>query len=188
MKKLIILVLIVGLFLLVRLTSAQTREQTTIQTATFAKGSLTDAVSVSYLNFPWGEVTFNYIEKGTKGSYYGERTWPFAQLDSKIPLTFEGTRLNAGQYALVITPGDESKSMSLSIIPFEGSTFLKAGNIFSPAPKATAVYTKDVAFETVGEVADHMKIELAPNAQGFDMVVNYGNRKLTKSFATAAPK
>jgi len=188
MKKLIILMLIVGLFLLVRLTAAQTRAQTTIHTATFAKGPLTDAVIVSYLNFPWGETSFNYIEKGTKGSYYGERTWPFAQLDSKIPLTFEGTRLNAGQYALVINPGDETKSMSMSIIPFEGATFLKAGNIFSPTPKATAVYTKDVAFETVGEVVDHMKIAVAPNDQGFDLVVNYGNRKLTKSFTTAAPK
>lgn len=186
MKKIVVLMLIIGLFLLVRFSAAQTREQTTIQTATFAKGPLADAVTVSYLNFPWGEVTFNTIEKGVKGSYYGERTWPFAQMNSKIPLTFEGTKLIPGQYALIITPGSEDKPMSLSVVPFEGPTFLKAGNIFSPTPKGEAVYTKDVSFDTVEALADHMKIDLAPTASGFDLVVNYGNRKLTKSFASSA--
>ncbi|MDD5544536.1 MAG: hypothetical protein PHX83_15325 [Acidobacteriia bacterium] len=190
MKKIVVLMLIVALFLLVKFTAAQTREQTTIQTATFAKGPLADAVTVSYLNFPWGEVTFSTIEKGTKGSYYGERTWPFAQMDNKVPLTFEGTKLIPGQYALVITPGGENKPMSLSVVPFEGPTFLKAGNIFSTAPKGEAVYTKDISFDTVDALADHMKIDLAPTASGFDLVLNYGNRKLTKSFetSTAAPK
>ncbi|MBZ5551772.1 MAG: hypothetical protein LAO21_03550 [Acidobacteriia bacterium] len=169
---------------LVNVGSAQTREQTTLQAASLDLATIKDAVAVSYLNFPWGEVTFSYIEHGTKGTYYGERTWPFAQLDTKIPLTFEGTKLNPGQFALVIIPGEDVKPMTLSVVQFDGPTFVKPGNIFSPAPKGNLVYKKDVSFSTVDTVFDHMKIELASTGQGFDLIVNYGNRRLTKSFIT----
>jgi hypothetical protein len=164
--------------------SAQTREQTTLQTANLDLATIKDAVAVSYLNFPWGEVTFSYIEHGTKGTYYGERTWPFAQLDTKIPLTLEGTKMNPGQFALVIVPGEDVKPMTLSVVQFDGPTFIKPGNVFSPAPKGNVVYKKDVSFSTVDTLSDHMKIDLASTGQGFDLIVNYGNRRLTKSFIT----
>jgi hypothetical protein len=163
---------------------AQTREQTTVQTANLDLATIKDAVSVSYLNFPWGEVTFSYIEHGTKGSYYGERTWPFAELDTKVPLTLEGTKMNPGQFALVIIPGEDVKPMTLSVVQFDGPTFVKPGNVFSPAPKGNVVYKKDVSFSTVDALSEHMKIELASTGQGFDLIVNYGNRRLSKSFIT----
>lgn len=162
--------------------NAQTREQTSIQTSSLELATLKDAVSVSYLNYPWGEVTFSYIEHGIKGSYYGERTWPFAELDTKMPLLLEGTKISPGEYALVITPGTDDKPMTLSVLHFEGPTFLKAGNIFSPAPKGNSIYMKDVTFSTIDAVFDHMKIDLNSTGRGFDLVVSYGNRRLTKSF------
>lgn len=161
---------------------AQTREQTTIQTTHVDLGKVKDAVTFSYLNLPWGEKSFSYIEHGTKDSYYGERTWPFAQMDTKVPLSIEGTKLEPGQYALIITPGAENKSMTLSVVKFEGATFLKPGNIFAPTPKGTSLYTKDVGFPMVDDLVDHMKIDVPVTKKGFDMVVNYGNRKLVKSF------
>lgn len=186
MKRVITLIFILALVLaiLVKTGSAQTREQTTIQTTTFDVATLRDAVTISYLNLPWGEATFGYIEHGTKGSYYGERTWPFAQLETKVALTLDGTRINPGQYALVITPGADVKPMSLSIVPFEGPTFLKPGNIFSPTPKGMALYNRDISFQTFDGLADHMKIDAVATPTGFDLVVNYGNRKLAKSFTT----
>jgi hypothetical protein len=184
MKKVAILLLVLSFLMIVKISTAQTREQTTIQTTTFDVPNVKDAAAFSYLDFPWGEVTFGYIEKGTKGNYYGERTWPFAQLNTKTALTLEGAKIAPGQYALVITPGGEDKPMSLSVISFVGPTFLKPGNIFSPAPKGTSVYTKDVSFQTVDTSFDHMKIETVGTATGFDLVVIYGNRRLVKSFAT----
>jgi hypothetical protein len=169
---------------LATLSTAQTREQTTIQTTTFDTPAQKGAVSFSYLNFPWGEVTFSYIELGKKDNYYGERTWPFAQLDNKVALTLDGTKIAPGQYALIVSPPSDGKPMSLSVVPFEGQTFVKAGNVFSATPKGTAIYTKDVAFATVDSMADHLKIDVVPSAGGFDLVVNYGNRRLTKSFST----
>jgi hypothetical protein len=170
------------LAILAMVSSAQTREQTTLQNASLDLASIKEAVTVTYLNFPWGEVTFSYIEHGTKGTYYGERTWPFAQLDTKIPLTLEGSKLTPGQYALIIVPGEEAKPMTLSVVQFEGATFVKPGNVFSPAPHGNAVYKKDVTFSTVDALLDHMKIDLLSTGQGFDLMVNYGNRRLTKSF------
>lgn len=183
MKKIIVLTLVLALLVLVKIGSAQTREQTTIQTATADIGAVKEAVTVDYLNYPWGEVTFSYIEHGTKDSYYGERDWAFAQLDTKSALTMDGTKINPGQYALVISPGGGSKPMTLSVIQFDGPTFLKAGNVFAPAPKGTSIYSQPVSFQTVDATVDHMKIDIAPTAQGCDLVVNYGNRRLVKSFA-----
>ncbi len=182
MKKILLLLIVVSLLMLIRIGTAQTREQTTIQTTAVDVGTVKDAVNIAYLNFPWGQVTFSYIEHGTKDTYYGERSWPFAQLDTKIPLTLEGTKIAPGQYALVIGPGGDAKPMTLSLIQFDGPTFLKAGNVFSPAPKGTTIYSKDITFQTVDASFDHMKIDAAPTAQGFDLVVNYGNRRLVKSF------
>jgi hypothetical protein len=170
------------LAILAKVGPAQTREQTTVQTASLDLASTKEAVAVTYLNFPWGEVTFSYIEHGTKGTYYGERTWPFAQLDTKTPLTLEGSKLSPGQYALIIVPGEDAKPMTLSVVQFDGPPFVKPGNVFSPAPKGNVVYKKDVTFSTVDALFDHMKIDLASTGQGFDLNVNYGNRRLTKSF------
>ncbi len=181
-RKTFIVAFILALWALVQTTSAQTREETTIQNATADLGKVKGAINVQYLNFPWGEVTFSYIEHGTKGSYYGERNWPFAQLDTKVPLNLDGTKINPGQYALVISPGSEAKPMSLSLVQFEGETFLKAGNVFSPVPKGDTIYSKDITFETVDTTADHMKIDVNPTTQGVDLIVDYGNRRLEKSF------
>jgi hypothetical protein len=54
--------------------------------------------------------------------------------------------------------------------------------VFSPAPHGNAIYKKDVTFSTVDALLDHMKIDLLSTGQGFDLMVNYGNRRLTKSF------
>lgn len=163
--------------------SAQTREQTTIQTTAIDLGSVKGAVAFSYLNLPWGEKTFSYIEHGVKDSYYGERTWPFAQMDTKVSLTVDGTKLAPGQYALVITPGSDAKSMTFSVVRFEGPTFLKPGNVFSPTPKGASLVSKDAEFATVEALTDHMNIETQKTKDGFTMIVNYGNRKFTKAFS-----
>src|SRR5437016_1497608 len=79
----------------------QTREQTTIQTASIEVKGKPTAISVKYLDLPWGEKTFNHIEKGDD-NYYGTRSWPFARLIISVPVKVEDHDLSAGNYALVL--------------------------------------------------------------------------------------
>src|ERR671933_3033152 len=59
------------------------RKLTTIQTSAVDAGKTKNAVEVRYLNLPWGEATFGYIETGEdprNRGYYAGRTWPIAHL------------------------------------------------------------------------------------------------------------
>jgi len=59
------------------------RKLTTIQTAKH------DAVEVRFLNLPWGERTFAYLEVGGD-DYYSHRNWPFAHLTLSKSATWAG--------------------------------------------------------------------------------------------------
>src|SRR4051794_21202338 len=91
---------------------AQTREQTTIQTVNAVAKGKPDAVSIKYLNLPWGEKTFQYIEKG-EDNYYGTRSWPFARLIIAVPIKYEAQELSPGSYALVLNPARKDQRTSL---------------------------------------------------------------------------
>src|SRR5215472_7497498 len=82
---------------------AQTREQTTIQTAKASVKEKSDAIAVKYLNLPWGEKTFEYLEKGGD-EYYSARSWPFARMIVGVPIHLDDHSLATGNYALVLTP------------------------------------------------------------------------------------
>ncbi len=75
--------------LLAQTPAAPTPEPITIHSAE-ASG-----VAVYFLNIPWGPQTFAAMERPESG-FYNTRTWPFARMETKVPLTLSGTRIPPG--------------------------------------------------------------------------------------------
>ena len=163
------------------------RRLTTVQTSTLDVGDTKGAVEVRYLNLPWGEQTFGYIETGNdprNQGYYSGRTWPIAHLKLAAPATWAGTKLAPGDYALIITPANlkENRGMTLSLAAFtpgEGGTFLKAGDVFVETPKdAKVVVTQPVKFAKGATPVDHLVIETARSGNDILLKFHYGDRTL----------
>ena len=161
--------------------AAQSREQTTIQSATLDVKGKPAAITVKYLDLPWGEKSFTYIEKG-EDNYYGTRSWPFARLITTIPVKLENHDLAAGNYALVINPAKKGQPMAISVIQMSGDAeFLQAGNVFVEVPAGKTIFSAPALFDTGDKVlADHMKVVLGQAETGVTLTVLYGNRKLNR--------
>jgi hypothetical protein len=166
------------------------RKLTTIQTASADYGKTKDAVQVRYLNLPWGEATFGYIETGidtrNKG-YYAGRPWPIAHLRLNVPAMWDGKKLAPGDYAFVITPRDAKTNtdMTLALESFkpetEGGTFLKAGNVFVETPKdAVVVSQKTVKFDKGGSVAPQLEVWVGGKGKDVNIKLHYGDRTHTE--------
>jgi hypothetical protein len=160
------------------------RKLTTIQTASLDLGEKKNAVEVRYLNLPFGEKTFSYLEVGGD-DYYSTRTWPIAHLKLGTSATLGGKTLAAGDYVLYVTPKSSSAPMSLTVASFKpdtSGTFLVAGNVFVDTPKDAVEVVKVPAEFTKGEPAiDHLEIALAQAGKGAEIKVHYGNRWLTQT-------
>jgi len=161
--------------------TAQTREQTTIQTASLDVKDKKTAITVKYLDLPWGEKSFSYIEKGDD-NYYGTRSWPFARMITTIPVKLEDHDLAPGNYALVINPAKKGQPMAFTVTQISGDgEFLQPGNVFVEVPTGKTIFSTPVTFETGDKVlADHMKIVLGQADNGITLTVLYGNRKLNR--------
>ena len=162
-------------------TNSDPRKNTTIQITTADVNGTKSAVSVRYLDFPWGEATFGYFEKGGN-DYYSNRTWPFAHMTLAKAAEFHGKALPAGDYVLFITPKTGEKEMMLTLAAFspnDKGTFLIPGNVFTETPSdAREVVSIPAHFEKGEPVAPHMMIKVEPENDGAMMTVHYGNRWL----------
>ncbi|MFL6209707.1 MAG: hypothetical protein ACJ74W_12695 [Pyrinomonadaceae bacterium] len=165
------------------------RKLTTLQASAVDVGQTKSAVEVRYLNLPFGEATFGYIETGNdprNQGYYAGRTWPIAHLKLAAPATWAGKKLAPGDYAIVITPANpkENKGMLLSLASFtpgEGGTFLKAGDVFVDTPKdANIIVTKPITFAKGAPAIDHLVIETARTGHNVWLKFHYGDRTLTE--------
>jgi hypothetical protein len=163
------------------------RKETTIQTATLDVGGAKGAVEIRYLNVPWGEQTFSYIEQGSD-EYYAARTWPFAHLKLATAAKLGGKDLAPGDYVLFVTPKSASAPMRLTLAAFkpgESGTFLVAGNVFTETPKdAVEVLTVPVTFTRGAPSIDHLEIVLAKAGAGVEIKVHYGDRWLSQTLET----
>ncbi len=166
------------------------RKQTTVQTSAVDSGQTKNAVAVRYLNLPWGEKTFGYIETGNdprNQGYYAGRDWPIAHLTLAAPATFAGKKLAPGDYAVIITPAKpkEKKGMMLSLASFTpadaGGTFLKAGDVFVETPQGTnVIVSKPIRFTKGAPSIDHLMIETAKTGRNVWLKFHYGDRMLTE--------
>ncbi len=161
------------------------RKLTTIQTSAVDLGQTKNAVEVRYLNLPFGEATFGYMEKGGD-RYYSNRTWPIAHLTLATQATYDGKTLQPGDYVMIITPKGNSNpdGMKLSIASFkpENGTFLKAGDVFTDTPKdATVITQKPVTFDKGAPMVDHLVINLDKTGDSTVAIkFHYGDRTLTE--------
>ncbi|MDT7602904.1 MAG: hypothetical protein QOF61_901 [Acidobacteriota bacterium] len=166
------------------------RKLTTIQTTAADYGKTKNAVEVRYLNLPWGEATFGYIETGIdsrNNGYYSGRAWPIAHLRLNVPATYDGKKLTPGDYAFVITPRNAKTNtdMTLALESFKpaetGGSFLKAGDVFVETPKdAQVVSQKTIKFAKGGAVAPQLEMWVGKQGKNIDIKFHYGDRTLTE--------
>ena len=166
------------------------RKLTTVQTAAADAGRTKHAVEVRYLNLPFGEATFNYVETGedpNNRGYYSGRTWPIAHLRLAAAATHEGKRLAPGDYVIYITPRDPAKNadMTLSIASFKpaaaGATFLTPGDVFVETPKdAQVVSQKAIRFARGAPKVDELQVWVGKQGKDVDIKFHYGDRTLTE--------
>lgn len=164
---------------------ADPRKRTTVQTLTVNVGTKKNAVELLYLNSPWGQTTFGYLEEGGS-DYYSNRTWPFAHLKIHTKASYEGKSIEPGDYILYITPKNESnKQMSISLASFKleanKKTFLVNGDVFTETPENIDVLTtKPVTFAKGAELINSLKIELTASGSDVNINMHYGDRTLTE--------
>jgi hypothetical protein len=139
-----------------------------------------DGLSLHFLTIPWGPNTFAAMEKGGE-SFYANRTWPFARLQTTVSLTLAGTTVPPGNYALVFHPNTpDNKGMSLEVRKIAVEEFLVAGNVMTRTPEGDTVARAPVSFETVGEGVPALDLTLRPREGGSSLVIRYGDRQLVK--------
>jgi len=137
-------------------------------------------LKVFFLNAPWGPQTFAMMER-PGDSFYNKRTWPFARLETHSDLTLEGKPVPAGNYAMVFHPNSAAnEGMSLELKKIDVPEFLQAGNVMAPTPDGVTIYKEPVRFDTATSTAPALKVELAPEKDGFTLRVQYGDRLLIK--------
>lgn len=161
------------------------RKQTTIQRSFVASGKARKAIEVLYLNLPFGETTFGYLEKGGN-DYYSNRTWPFAHIKLAVKAQYEDKTLAPGNYVIYITPkSEENPVMSLTLASFKPKpkeiTFLTPGDVFTDTPENTVeIKTKPIAFTKGAAAIDHLEIELQKESEDVNINIHYGDRTLTE--------
>jgi hypothetical protein len=166
------------------------RKLTSIQTAAADVGSRKHAVEVRYLNLPFGEATFGYVETGQdprNGGYYSGRTWPVAHLRLSTAAAHDGKTLAPGDYVVYITPRNPEKNtdMTLAVASFKpaeaGGTFLKAGDVFAETPKdAQVVSQKAVKFARGASKVEELQVWVGRQGKDVEITFHYGDRKLTE--------
>ncbi|HXB57050.1 MAG TPA: hypothetical protein VN461_19965 [Vicinamibacteria bacterium] len=158
-------------------TGEEKKPALTIQSAT------ADRVTVHYLKIPWGPNTFAAMQKGGD-SFYARRTWPFARLELKAPVSLEGKKIPAGNYALVLHPNTpDDQGMSLEVLKIRVAEFLEAGNVMTPTPSGESQWRGPVRFDLTALTSPHLTIELAPGKAGVSLIVQYGDNRLVKELA-----
>ncbi len=159
------------------------RKATTIQTTSAKLGNVADAVTVRYLNLPWGPQTFGYIENGGN-QFYSMRTWPIAHLTLKTRAKLFGREFDPGDYVLAIVPKGLAHRMGMQVRSFrpsgEGETFLVAGNVFTETPAGSILASRPIEFKPGAPQSDAMRISLTAKKNTVEMTINYGDRSFTE--------
>ena len=140
-------------------------------------------VTVHFLTIPWGPNTFASMEKGGE-SFYAKRTWPFARMETTVPVTLEATTFPPGNYALVFHPNTpDNKGMSLEVRRILVEEFLVPGNVMTKTPEGETVARSAASFETVAETVPALALDLKAAAKGASLVIRYGDRRLAKDLS-----
>ncbi|MBL8151578.1 MAG: hypothetical protein JNN15_16755 [Blastocatellia bacterium] len=182
--KISIKYLFVFFLLVATVTGLATAQENDKRKLTTIQKTSVENLEIKYLNLPWGETTFGYIENGGN-DYYSTRTWPVAHLKLSTKAVYGTRLLTPGDYMFVITPknGKRRPKMTLSLSAFkpdENGTFLTPGDVFTDTPIGRLISRKPISFVKGAPFHDAMKIELAQNNQVVDIKIHYGDRLLVE--------
>lgn len=138
---------------------------------------------IHYLNAPWGPNTFASMERPGTG-FYNQRSWPFARLETTRPISFGGTAVPPGNYALVFHPNTpDDRGMSLELRKLSVPEFLQPGNVMTPTPEGETVWRGAVRFDRTEVTEPALRIDLAPQMAGTRMTIRYGDRHLERELS-----
>jgi hypothetical protein len=141
---------------------------------------------VEFVDHPWRPDVFAAFESGTAAPH-GNRAWAFARLTTSWYLSIGPTVLMPGRYVLVLTPKTGELPMTLELRRGDGrEIFADLTAMATPAGGET-VYKSPASFATGTDPVPALDITLAGWSDGVVLTVRYGNRKLTKQLARAAP-
>lgn len=146
----------------------------------------TAGAEVEFVDHPWRPDVFATLESGGTVPE-GRRAWAFARLTTSWYLSIDGTLLLPGRYVLVLTPKTGELPMTLELRRGDGrEIFADLAALATPAGGET-VYKAPAPFATGAEPVPALDITLSGWSDGVVLTVRYGNRKLTKELARAAP-
>lgn len=141
---------------------------------------------IEFVDHPWRPDVFASLESGGTASE-GRRAWAFARLTTSWYLAIDRTLLPPGRYVLVLTPKAGDLPMSLELRRGEGREIFADLSVMAPPAGGETVYKSAASFATGTDPVPVLDITLAGWNDGIVLTVRYGNRKLTKELARAAP-
>ena len=141
---------------------------------------------VEFVDHPWRPDVFAALESGGTASE-GQRAWAFARLTTSSFFAIDGTLILPGRYVLVLSPKTGELPMTLELRRGDGrEIFTDLAAMATPSGGET-VYKAPASFATGAEPVPVLDITLAGWSDGIVLTVRYGNRRLTKELARAAP-
>jgi len=141
---------------------------------------------VEFVDHPWRPDVFAAFESG-ESAPEGKRTWAFARLTTSWFLSIDGALVAPGRYVLVLTAKTGDLPMTLELRRGDGREIFADLNAMATPAGGETVCKSPASFVAGREPAPVLDITLAGWSDGIVLTVRYGNRKLTKELARAAP-
>lgn len=135
-------------------------------------------IEMRFVDFHWQPALFEGMEKGGSTIPEAQRNWVLARIITTVPLTIEGTKVRAGNYALALWPNLDGKGMAIELRRVDMREVYPNVNAIAPAPRGETVYKIPVTFEPLSPIAPRLDIGLADNEGKVALTVHYGNRRL----------
>jgi hypothetical protein len=139
-------------------------------------------VEMRFVDFHWQPALFEAMEKGGSAIPEAQRNWVLARLITDVPLTIEGTKLPAGNYAVALWPNLDGKGMGIEVRRVDMRE-VYPNNAVAPAPAGKTVYKAAAKFEPLSPLAERLDVGLADDAGKVALTVHYGNRRLALTLA-----
>jgi len=141
---------------------------------------------VEFVDHPWRPDVFAAFESG-EGAPEGKRAWAFARLTTSWFLGVDGVLVAPGRYVLVLTAKTGDLPMSLELRRGDGREIFADLDVMATPVGGETVCKSAAAFVAGKDPVPALDITLAGWNDGIVLTVRYGNRKLTKELARAAP-
>lgn len=140
-------------------------------------------IELNFVDFHWQAALFEAMEKGGSDIPEAQRNWLLARVITNVPLTIEGTKVPAGNYALALWPNLDGKGMAIELRRVDMREVYPNLNAIAPAPAGETVYKSPAKFEPLSPTAPRLDVGLADEKGKVALTIRYGDRRLVLPFA-----